>query len=49
MLEGDKVEIVLEKDENGELLKVPELKWFAYVNTDLAKKYLIKFFEGKLN
>lgn len=49
LLEDDKVEIVLNKDESGELLRVPELKWFAYVNTDLSKKYLIKFFEGKLN
>ncbi len=49
LLEDDKVEIIVRKDENGELKKNPELKWFAYVNTDLSKKYLIKFFEGKLN
>ena len=44
LLEGDKVEIVVEKD--GETIKNnAELKWFAYINTDLAKKYLIKAME----
>ena len=48
LYEGDKVEIVFEKDENGEIINNAELKWFAYVNSDLAKKRLIKFFEGKV-
>ena len=47
--EGDQVEIVVEKDEFGEILNNAELKWFAYVNTDFAKKVLIKYFERKQN
>lgn len=48
LFEGDKIEIVVEKDDNGEIKNNAELKWFAYVNSDFAKKRLIKFFEGKL-
>ena len=48
LFEGDKIEIVVEKDENDEIINNAELKWFAYVNSDFAKKCLIKFFEGKL-
>ena len=45
--EGDKVEIVVAKDGCGEIKNNAELKWFAYVNTDYAKKVLIKYFERK--
>jgi GTP pyrophosphokinase len=48
LYEGDKVEIVVNKDENGKIITNTELKWFAYVNTDFAKKCLIKFFESKI-
>lgn len=48
LIEGDKVEIIVDKDDNGEIKNNAELKWFAYVNTDLAKKYLIKYFESKI-
>ena len=44
----DVVEIVVDKDENGNIINNAELKWFAYVNTDFAKKCLIKFFETKI-
>lgn len=44
--EGDKVEIVTEKDEVGNLKNNANLKWFAYVNTELAKRVLIKWFEN---
>ncbi|MBQ8615155.1 MAG: HD domain-containing protein [Clostridia bacterium] len=43
--EGDQVEIVVDKNESGEICNNAELKWFAYVNSDLAKKVLIKYFE----
>ncbi len=43
--EGDKVEIVTEKDDSGNLKNVAQLKWLAYVNTELAKRVLIKWFE----
>ena len=46
--ENDKVEIVVDKDENGNLINNAKLRWFAYVNTELARKILIKYFE-KLN
>ena len=46
--EGDQVEIVVEKDEEGEIKYNAELKWFAYVNSALAKKKLIKYFKDRL-
>ena len=45
-LSNDKVEIVVDKI-NDKLKNNAELKWFAYVNTELAKKILIKYFENK--
>lgn len=47
LLEGDKIDIVIEKNANGEIKNNAELKWFAYVNSDFAKKCLIKYFENK--
>ncbi len=47
LYENDKVEIVVERDNNGNIVKNPQLKWFAYVNTEFAKKCLIKYFESK--
>ena len=46
--DDDKVEIVVEKDDNGNILNRAELKWLAYVNTEFAKKNLIKYFERKM-
>lgn len=43
--EDDKVEIVVEKDENGELKNNVMLRWLAYVNTEGAKRILIRYFE----
>ncbi len=48
LYDGDMVEIVVDKNENGIVKNNAELKWFAYVNTDFAKKCLIKFFESKI-
>ena len=42
--EGDKVEIVVDKSSNGAIKNNAELRWLAYVNTDFAKKNLIKEF-----
>lgn len=47
LYDGDIVEIMVERDEDGDIVQNPDLKWFAYVNTDLAKKVLIKWFEKK--
>ena len=44
--ENDKVEIVVDKDSNGNLVNNAKLKWLAYVNTEYAKKILIKWFEN---
>lgn len=49
LYEGDKVEIIVERDDNGDIYFVPDLKWFAYVNSDLAKKVLIKWFGKTIN
>lgn len=43
--ENDKIEIVIDKDEDGNLINNAKLRWFAYVNTELARKILIKYFE----
>lgn len=43
--DGDKVEIITEKDALGILKNNAKLKWLAYVNTEFAKKVLIKYFE----
>ena len=45
LYEGDKVEIIVDKNNKGEIKNNAELRWLAYVNTDLAKKNLIKWFE----
>ena len=46
--ENDKVEIITDKDENGALINNAQLRWLAYVNTELAKKVLIKYYEEKI-
>lgn len=45
LYDGDQVEIVVEKDKCGEIKNNAELRWLMYVNTDFAKKSLIKYFE----
>ena len=47
--DGDKVEIITDKNINGELKYNAQIKWFAYVNTELAKRILIKWMEGVCN
>lgn len=49
LYDGDVVEICVEKNAFGEIKNNAALKWFAYVNTDFAKKCLIKHFESKFN
>lgn len=46
--ENDKVEIVTDVDENGEMKNNAKLNWLAYVNTEHAKKILIKYFSRML-
>lgn len=46
--DGDKVEIVVSKDKDGNIVNNAKLKWFAYVNTELAKRELVRFFESKI-
>lgn len=46
--DGDKVEIVIDKSIEGKPVNRAELRWLAYVNTELAKRVLIKYFEKKL-
>lgn len=47
--ENDKIEIFVDRNKYNEIIKVAELKWFAYVETDYSKKILIKWFEKQLN
>lgn len=46
--DGDKVEIVVEKNEDDSIKYKVQLKWLAYVNNELSKKNLIKYFEKKI-
>ena len=48
LYDGDQVEIIVEKDGEGDIKYRAEIKWFAYVNTTLAKKKLIKYFKDRL-
>ena len=45
--EGDQIEIKVEKNSKGQIVNCAELRWLAYVNTEFAKKNLIKLFERK--
>lgn len=47
LYEGDKVEIIVTKNEFGEIEYNAKLKWIAYVNTVMAKRNLIRYFEKK--
>lgn len=47
LYDGDQIEIVVDKNDKGEIVNNAELKWLAYVNTDNAKKILIKEFEKR--
>lgn len=46
--DGDQVEIVPLKNSEGEIVNNAKLKWFAYVNTEIAKRELVRYFETKL-
>ncbi|MBE7073991.1 MAG: HD domain-containing protein [Clostridiales bacterium] len=48
LFDGDQVDIVVARDENNEIKNNANLKWFAYVSSDLAKKCLIKEFEKQM-
>lgn len=43
--DGDKVEIFVLRNAYGKIINAAKIKWFAYVNTELSKKRLIKHFE----
>ncbi len=47
LYDGDMVEIVVDKNDKGEIVNNAEIKWLAYVNTDNAKRILIKEFEKR--
>ena len=47
LYKNDQVEIVVERNNKDEIIYNAELKWLAYVNTELAKKLLIKYFERR--
>lgn len=46
---GDWIEIFTHRDENNKPIYCPKFKWLAYVNTESAKKKLIKYFEKLYN
>ncbi len=48
LVEGDKVVVYNEEDASTGLLKpIAEIRWLAYVNSENAKKVLIRYFEKK--
>lgn len=48
LYDGDQVKIIVEKNSSGAIIQCADLKWFAYVNNDLSKKILIKYFQNKI-
>ena len=46
--DGDKVEIVIDRESDDSIKYNVQLKWLAYVNNELSKKILIKFYEKKM-
>lgn len=44
--DGDKVNIVVEEDENKNIKNIAKLKWLTYVNNERTKKVLLKYFEN---
>jgi len=49
LYEGDQIEIIVDKNDNGDIILNPKLKWLAYVTTDIAKKLLINYFDRIIN
>ena len=47
LLENDTIEIIVDKNSDGTIKQNAQIKWFAYVQTELAKKCLVKHFESK--
>lgn len=47
--DGDLIEIVVERDDTNIIKNRAELKWLAYVNNELSKKILIKYFEKRIS
>lgn len=47
--DGDKIEVFVDRNEKNEILNNVQVKWLAYVNTEIAKKRLTKYFEHILN
>lgn len=45
--DGDKINIITQKNENGETQETAQIRWLAYVKTETAKKALIRYFEKK--
>lgn len=45
--DGDKVEIIVDRDKNDEIRSKVSFKWMAYVNNEASKRTLIKYFEKK--
>ncbi|MBQ4557767.1 MAG: bifunctional (p)ppGpp synthetase/guanosine-3',5'-bis(diphosphate) 3'-pyrophosphohydrolase [Clostridia bacterium] len=46
--DGDKIHLVLEKDENDNCINISQLRWIMYAKTENAQRKLIRYFEGKL-
>ena len=46
--DGDKVNLVLEKDENGNCVNIAQIRWIMYAKTENAQRKLIRHFETKM-
>jgi GTP pyrophosphokinase len=44
--DGDKVNLIIEEDANGNTKNIAKLKWLTYVNNAKSKKMLLKYFES---
>lgn len=44
--DGDKVTLVIEKDENGVCQNISQIRWVMYAKTELAQRSLVRYFEN---
>ncbi|MBQ9790724.1 MAG: HD domain-containing protein [Clostridia bacterium] len=49
LIEGDMVSLICEQDEEtGEKKNIAKIRWLAYVKTEYAQRFLIRYFEKQL-
>ena len=44
--DGDKINLVLEKDESGHCINIAQIRWIMYAKTESAQRKLVRYFES---